>query len=56
MIFAAAWGHLAPYSAANAFAAAVAWSLPSAFQISVKADGAFGWAHWGELSRTFDSL
>ena len=56
MIFAAALGHLAPYSVANAFAARVAWSLSSACQISARAAFAPGWADFGSAFRTLAIL
>jgi len=56
VIFAAALGHLVPYSAANAFAAVMAWSLSSAWWISARAFFAFGWADFGNAARTFPIL
>ena len=56
MIFAAALGHLVPYSATNALAARSAWSLSSAFQISANAFFAPGCADFGSAARTFAIL
>ena len=56
MILAAALGNFAPYVAANAFTAARAWSLSSAFQISASAFFAPGCAERGIAESTLAIL
>ncbi len=56
MIFAAALGNFAPYPSWKDLAAARAWSLSSAFQISASAFFAPGWADFGSADRTLAIL